>query len=244
LNVDKINSQGELSISIIGVLFLISFLLLFGGILYFAIQSTRKEAEQKKQMAQSLGFSPVETDPKLEEKIARLYRRSGAQTRYELRNVSRRTIPDGEMYLFDLVDKSGDDDSWTERQAVAIVSSYLKLPPFTLFPKTDQKYALSGLANKVLEWGMTFVGSPIPFPEYPDFNARYVVTSNESSDWVRGFFDQRVVDYFSRTQMFMLHGMDDIFTFVEMDPKFKPADPESMSHRVNQALDVLRVLQK
>ncbi len=229
---------------ITGILVLVGFLLFFGGMLYFAITSTRKEAEQKKQNAQSLGFSPVEADPKLEEKIAAMYRRQGAQTRYELQSVSRRTIPDGEIYLFDLVDKSGDDDSWTERQAVAIVSPYLKLPPFTLFPKADQKYALSGLANKVLEWGMTFVGSPIPFPEYPDFNARYIVTSNESSDWVRGFFDQRLVDYFSRTQMFMLHGMDDIFTFAEMDPKFKPADSENMSRRVNQALDVFRALQK
>lgn len=228
----------------IGILVLLGFLVFFGGMVYFAISTTRRETEQKKQLAQSLGFSPVESDPKLTEKIAALYRRPGAQTRYELQNVSRRSIPDGEMYIFDLVDKSGDDDSWTERQAVAIVSPYLKLPPFTLYPKADQKYALSGLANKVLEWGMTFVGSPIPFPEYPEFNARYIVTSNESSDWVRGFFDQRLVDYFSRTQMFMLHGMDDIFTFSEMDFSRRPDIQENVSRRVNQTLDIFRVLQK
>jgi hypothetical protein len=227
-----------------GVIFLMGFLLFFGGMIYFVVSSARKETERKRQIAQTLGFSPIEPDAQLQEKIAKLYRRPGTQTRYELRNVSRRVIPDGEMYLFDLVDKSGDEDSWTERQAAAIVSPYLKLPPFTLYPKSDAKYALSGLANKALEWAMSFAGSPVPFPECPEFNARYIVTSNESSDWVRGFFDENLVQYFSRTQMFMLHGMDDIFTFAEMDPKFKPADPESMSRRVSQALDIFRALQK
>jgi len=49
-----------------------------------------KETERKKQIAQSLGFSPIEPDAQWEEKIAKLYRRAGTQTRYELRNVSRR----------------------------------------------------------------------------------------------------------------------------------------------------------
>jgi hypothetical protein len=229
---------------IIGVLVLLGFLAFFGGMLYFAISTVRREAEQKKQLAQSLGFSPIEADANLADKIAALYRRPGARTRYELRNVSRRVTPDGEMYLFDLVDKSGDDDSWTEKQAVAITSPYLKMPPFTLFPKADQKYAISGLANKVLEWGMSFVSSQVEFPEYPEFESLYIVTSNESSDWVRGFFDQRLADYFSRTQMFMLRAADDIFTFSEMGTKLDGGDPNILSQRVNRALEVFRALQK
>jgi len=206
---------------ITGTLVLVGFLVFFGWILYFAIQSSRKDVEKKQQISQSLSFSPVEADPKLTGEISELYRRPGSQTKYELRNVSRRMIPDGEMYLFDLVDTSGDDDNWTERQSVAIVSPYLKIPPFNLFPKADQKYALSGLANKVLEWGMSFVGTPLDFPEYPEFDARYIVTSNESSDWVRGFFDQNLAQYFSRTQMFMLHAAGNIFYFFRNGNKFR-----------------------
>jgi len=228
---------------IVGVLVLLGFLVFFGGMVYFAISTTRKEAEQKKQAAQSLGFSSIETDANLLEKLSALYRRPGAQTRYDLRSLSRRVTPDGEMYLFDLVDTSGDDDSWTEKQAVAIVSPYLKLPPFAIFPKADQKYALSGLANKVLEWGMSFVGSQVEFPEYPEFESRYIVTSNESSDWVREFFDQRLADYFSRTPMLMLHAADDLFTFSEMGTKLE-SDPTVLSQRVNRALEIFRALQK
>jgi hypothetical protein len=229
---------------ITGTLVLVGFLVFFGWILYFAIQSSRKDVERKQQISQSLSFSPVEADPKLTGEISELYRRPGSQTKYELRNVSRRMIPDGEMYLFDLVDTSGDDDNWTERQSVAIVSPYLKIPPFNLFPKADQKYALSGLANKVLEWGMSFVGTPLDFPEYPEFDARYIVTSNESTDWVRGFFDQSLAQYFSRTQMFMLHASGNIFTFSEMGTNFDTSDQGVMSQRVNRALDIFRLLQK
>jgi len=229
---------------ITGTLVIVGFLAFFGWMLYFAIQSSRKDVEKKQQIAQSLSFSPVEADPKLTGEIAELYRRPGSQTKYELRNVSRRMIPDGEIYLFDLVDTSGDDDSWAEKQAVAIVSPYLKMPPFTLFPKADQKYAISGLANKVLEWGMSFVGTPLDFPEYPEFDARYIVTSNESTDWVRGFFDQNLAHYFSRTQMFTLHAAGNIFTFSEMGANFDTSDQGVMSQRVNHALDIFRLLQK
>jgi len=229
---------------ITGTLVIVGFLAFFGWMLYFAIQSSRKDVEKKQQIAQSLSFSPVEADPKLTGEIAELYRRPGSQTKYELRNVSRKLIPDGEIYLFDLVDTSGEDDSWAEKQAVAIVSPYLKMPPFTLFPKADQKYAISGLANKVLEWGMSFVGTPLDFPEYPEFDARYIVTSNESTDWVHGFFDQSLAQYFSRTQMFTLHAAGNIFTFSEMGANFDTSDQGVMSQRVNHALDIFRLLQK
>jgi hypothetical protein len=229
---------------ITGVIVLLGFLLFFGGMLYFAITSTRKEAEQKKENAQSLGFSPVEADSKLTDEISALYRRPGTQTRYELRNISRRVIPDGEMVLFDLVDTSGEDDSWTEKQAVAIISPHLNMPPFNLFPKADQKYAISGLANKVLEWGMSFMGSQVDFPEYPEFASRYIVTSNEATDWVQGFFDQHLASYFSRTKMFMVHAAGNIFTFSEMGTRLDGGDPSVISQRVNNALDVFRALQK
>lgn len=229
---------------ITGAIVLVGFLLFFAGMIYLAITSTRKEAEQKKQNAQSLGFSPVEADSMLTDEIAALYRRPGTQTRYELRNVSRRVIPDGEMYLFDLVDTSGEDDSWTERQAVAIISQHLNMPPFNLFPKADQKYAISGLANKVLEWGMSFVGKQIDFPEYPEFTSRYIVTSNEATDWVRGYFDQHLAGYFSRTKMFMIHAAGNIFTFSKMGTKLGDGDPSVISQRVNNALEVFRALQK
>jgi len=224
-------------------LFLISFLAVFGWIIYISVQSGRKDKETKQQVAQSLGFFLIEADAALTEKISRLYFRSWSKNNYQLRHVSQRILPDAEMYLFDLVDISGEDDSWTERQAVAVVSTSLKLPPFAFFPKADQKFALSGLANLVVEWGLSKIGDPVAFPEYPALADRYVVTSQDSIR-MRQFLDEPLARFFSQTEMYMLHAAGDMFTFAEMDPKFNTADLESMTRRTDRALEIFRALQK
>jgi hypothetical protein len=225
------------------ILFLIGFLFVFGWIVYMSIQSSRKEKETKRQVTQSLGFSSFEAGGSLAEKISSLYQRPWSKNNYQLRHVSRRLIPNGEMFLFDLVDTSGDDDSWTERQAVAIFSPSLKLPPFAFFPKSNQKYALSGLANRIVEWGMSKIGEPVAFPQYPALGERYVITSQDP-DGLRLFMDESLARFFSQTEMYMLHAAGDIFTFAEMDPNFKTGDIQSMTRRVNRAMEIFRALQK
>jgi hypothetical protein len=219
-------------------------LLLFGWMGNLVIQAGGREEKKQRQTAHSLGFSPVKASPKLTAEIVELYRRPGS-SKYFLGNVSRRMIPDGEMYLFDLLDFSGEGIDCMEHQSVAIVSPYLKMPSFTLFPKADQKYyMLSKLSNKVQEWWMSFVGAPVEFPEYPEFDACYLLTSKESSDWVRGFFDQNLVNYFSHVQKFRLHAAGNIFTFSEKGINFYSNDQSVMSQRVNHALNIFRLMQK
>jgi hypothetical protein len=229
---------------ITGSLVVLGFLLFFGFVVYLAVTTSRKEKEKRAQVAAALGFSPLEDVFALAAKIFPLYRRSWSSNKFELRNVFRKTIPDGEMFLFDLMDTSGEDDSITEQQAVAILSPYLKLPQFAFFPKADSKYALSGIANKVVEWGMSKMGTVIAFPEYPEFSARYVVTSEDDPSLARGFFDERLVLYFSRTQMYMLRGAGDLFAFAEMDTKFKAGEQENVNRKINRAMEIFRVLQK
>jgi len=224
-------------------LFLIGFLVVFGLIVYMAMQSNRKEKETKQQIAQSLGFSPFEADGDLTEKISSLYQRPWSKNSYRLQQVSRRLISDGEMYLFDLVDTSGDDESWVERQAVAIISPSLSLPPFAFYPKADQKYALSWLANQIVEWGLSKIGEPVAFPQFPALTERYVITSQDV-EGLRSFVDEPLARFFSQTEMSMLHAAGDVFTFAEMNPNFNTGDLESMTRRINRALEILRALQK
>jgi hypothetical protein len=190
-----------------------------------------------------LGFNPTQPDAQLTEKISTLYRRPGTTSRYELHNLSRKLLPEGDMYLFDLVDTSGEDNSWLENQAVAIISPSLKLPPFSFFPKSDEKYALSGLANQIVEWGLAKIGSPVTFPEFPAFAARYVVSSSEPQA-IRRFIDEPIARYFSHTPMYSLRACGEVFTFSEMDPRLDLRNPESLSRRVNRALEIFHLLQK
>ncbi len=225
------------------VIFLIGFLLVFGWIVYMSLQSARKEKETKEQVAQSLGFFPLEADENLTEKISSLYRRTWSKRSYQLRHVSRRVIPEGEMFLFDLLDISSDDDSSVERQAVALISPALNLPPFTLFPKAGRNYALSGLTNRIVAWGMSKIGEPVAFPQFPALTERYVLASSDP-DGLRRFMDEPLARFFSQTEMYTLHAAGDVFTFAELDPNFKTADLQSMTRRVNRALEIFRALRR
>lgn len=228
---------------ILSILFVLAVLVVFSLVVLLAIQTNRKDIQQKQQMTQSLGFTPVEATPELTRKIARLYYRPGAKNKYELRNVSRKAIPDGEMYLFDLMETSSDEDTSSENQAVAITSRYLKMPHFTFFPRADPKYALSGVANKVMDWAMSRMGRVTAFPEFPEFSARYIVTSDDDPQFIRAFLDARRAQFFAQTQLYALHALGDTFTFSEVDPQFKKLDQESLSRRVNRALEIYRILQ-
>jgi len=226
-----------------GALILVGFFLVFGLLVFAAYYSSRKDKEEKRRVWQQLGFTAIEADALLAEKISSLYQREGISNRYELRNLSRKAILDGEMFLFDLVETSGEDDSWTERQAVAIVSSYLNLPQFVLFPKVDEKYILSGIANRVVEWGMSKIGSPVAIPEFPGLDSRYIITSNDA-EALRRFLDESLSHYFANTQMVRIHAAGDIFTSCELISNFKTGDLVSMTQRVDRAMDIFRLFLK
>lgn len=226
------------------VLALLLILLVFAGLVIFSIMATRRAKEAKTQMAQTLGMIPIsQPDYALLEQIAGLYRSDWGTATYELRNVSRRILPDGELFLFDLVDTSGDGDSITESQGVAIRSSTLRLPPFQLYPKVDtSKYALGGLANRIVEWGVSKSGTLVQFPEFPAFQARYAITSTDP-DAVRRFFDEDKARYFPNTESYTLHAGGNLFTFAEIEPGFKVNDPTHMTRRINRALEIYRLFQ-
>lgn len=225
------------------ILIFLGALVLFGLLAFFSIRASQAARQKKQQLAESLGLTPMIPDKPLTTKISRLYRRKGTHNEFELRNVSRKPILDGEMVLFDLVDTSGEEETLTETQAIAICSYTLCLPAFMLYPKADQKYALSGLANKMLEWGITFIGKPVPFPEYPEFSARYILISDEP-ELLRPFFDARLAQYFAQTRMYALHAAGDLFTFSEMNYKRPSNDQLELSQRINHALEIYRQLQK
>jgi len=224
------------------LLIVLIFVLAFGLIAYFSYQSNRNQTQAKQQLAQSLGFAPFTPDSALTAKITRLYYRPGAQNRYELRSVYRKVMPDADVFLFDLLDKSSDEDSWTENQAVAICSPELHLPHFRLYPKVDNKNLLGGLANKIMAWGLSRVSEAVEFPSDLSFNARYLVHSDQP-DQAYQFLSGRLASYFAQTQMFTLYAWGDVFTFSIMDLTYRSTNnnEEGISRRVKQALEIYRL---
>jgi hypothetical protein len=226
------------------ILVLLLILLVFAGMVIFSITTSRREKQARAQMAQTLGLTPAKPDETLLAQVSALYRTKGNTPRHSLHNVTRRKLPDGELFLFDLVDRDIESDSWIEHQAVAVRSDTLRLPPFQLYPKVDaQKYALGNLANTIVEWGVSKTGTPVKFPELPAFEACYAVTSTDP-EAARRFFSEDKARYFANTEYYTLHAADNLFVFSEIEPGFKANDQSHLTRRIKRALEIYRLFQK
>lgn len=226
------------------ILVVLIILLLFTGLIVFSITNSRNVKQKQAQRTQALGMTPIEPDAALLAQIAALYPSRADKPRYSLHNVSRRALPDGELFLFDLVDRDIESDSWIERQAVAIRSERLQLPPFQMYPKVDaSKYGLGGLANALVEWSVSTVGTPVQFAQFPAFQARYAISSTNPQA-VQTFFDEDKARYFANSEYYNLHASGHLFTFAEMQPGLKASDVELLSRRINRALEIYRLFQK
>jgi hypothetical protein len=156
---------------------------------------------------------------------------------YELKNVFSKRMSDGEMFIFDLIDTAGDDNTCTEKQAVAIVSPHLKLPTFIIMPKAGADGAGSRVANKVLGWMMANFGSPVEFPQSPEFGRRHLVSSPDP-DAARLFFDGNKLRRLAECRYIGVHAGGDVFTISRLDMVTKPVTTQSLAERVDQARGV------
>lgn len=220
---------------------------LFALIVTWMILAERKSRAAQRQALQSLGLAAVDPPPgDLAQKIAQLYRairkhhRHAANDRYELRNVFGKRLHHGEMYIFDLVNTSGDEDSVTESQAVAMVSPHLNLPPFMIVPKSDIPGLTSDLGNKLLGWVVERFGNLVEFPQAPEFTQRYLVSSPEP-DAVRQFLDETRLRRLAKTRLVGVHASGDIFTLARMDMMAKSDTRQLLSERIDQAQAVFTI---
>jgi hypothetical protein len=149
-------------------------------------------------------------------------------------------MPDCDMVLFDLVDTSGDDTSTTEKQAVAVISHHLHLPPFVIFPKLSTEGGLTDLANRVIGYVVAKFGQPVEFPEVPEFDQRYFVSSPDP-EGTRQFLDESRLRRLAKTGLAGINACGDIFTLSRIDLAARTIRRETVGERVNQALDVFAI---
>lgn len=226
--------------TLISLLLVLGVLAIFGLLVYYMVVSTRRESEKKRRVARSLGFRPFEAQPGLVERISRLYRHGDQSEQFELRDVSRRGMPDGELFLFDLVKTSGDDDRYPEEQAVAVLSPYLDLPDFVVFPKVDLDGKAAALANRVIEWTVKQFGTPVEFPEVPEFERLYVVSSPDPDRTYR-YLNQIILHRLAQTRYLTIQAGGDVLVVGEMPLSGKSNTEAALSERVRQAMDIYSI---
>jgi Ca2+/Na+ antiporter len=195
-----------------GLLIVVGFILLFGLIIFFSFRSHRVAQAHKEEVAYSAGFTPLLQPPQeLSQRIIDLFENSGSR-RFKLNNIWRKYFPDGEIYLFDLRETSGEDDSVLADQGVLFVSRYLNLPRFALFPRLDLSGKMADIANRFLNWAYSQQGNQVDLRDHPAFNQRYVVIGDDGSA-IREFLDPSLLDRLANTQYYNLNASEDAFVF-------------------------------
>ena len=153
---------------------------LFAGIVLLMISAGKKDRARKAELARSLGFYPIEKpDQALTGRIIELHRRS-KNSRFSLRNVFVRNTPEGQLYLYDLDDSSGEDSSPVARMGVAIVTPGRELPRFIIYPRINMESKLASIANRAIEWLASLTMEKVVLDDRPDFEQRYMVTADDA----------------------------------------------------------------
>lgn len=218
--------------------------LLVGWIVFAAIRAQQHSRRELLDAARDLGFTPADTSPEFLARLADLYARPSpgakqpALKSYKTGDVFRRRLPEGEMFIFDLVDTSGDQNNRTEKQAVAVVSPRLDLPRFVLLPRIGAGSAFAPVVSRVLSWLARHYGNPVEFPHVPEFAQHYLVSSPDP-EGTRRFLTPDRLHRMAEIRNMGMHAGRDMFTLTHYDLAGRVPARQRLRERVDHATRIL-----
>ncbi len=145
------------------------------------VQPTPANLETRK----ALGFLPLEDSTQGEnvQAILSLFQHHPSQ-KYALRQAYQKRMIAGQFLLFDLVYADGKPGTF-RRNVMAGISNLFHLPTFTIIPTssahTNTQDALTAGAEKVFLYQIGQNNAErLRFPEYPEFDQRFLIISAQS----------------------------------------------------------------
>jgi hypothetical protein len=194
-NGGKPMNQQLIALTIVGLI-VVAFVLM----LVVAIASGRKQAQEKRQTAEALGFTLLDPPPTdVAERLIPLHQK-GYHQQLALRNLQQLRRPDCSLYLYDVWDVGGNDHDLESSDAVALVAADLDLPRFSIVPKVNVVGWTGDMANKFIEKLVGLHAQVIKFDEHPHFEQRYFVSGDNEFD-VRRYISGPVLAALMQTQI-------------------------------------------
>jgi hypothetical protein len=228
--------------TLIGILVVLGFILFFGWMIVWMARSTKQQKKERADMAAMLGFQPVLKPDyvTLKSRLAHINPKH-VNNYIELRDVFIRHIPEGDLYLYDLWDTSGDSSNVIQDRALALVVTGKQFPRFVISTRLSMPGMLAQFANKVISWAVGYQMTIFDFPEEPDFNEHFVVAGEDELE-VRNLLNSSILHRIKGHEWIFLAGGGDT---LEYSPQFEKytgkKDINYLSTRINSALDVMRL---
>jgi hypothetical protein len=171
--------------SFLGLLVLI---LVVGGVaavFVLVILNARRKQKAREVFLAGLGFARVPVSPKFFERVDLIYRRTPNQ-RFRMDALFEKQTPQGSFFVFDLVETSGEDNTWLANGSVAVVSPDLRLPHLHISgrPQLGGKVGtwMAGAAEKVIDWAASRAGmSRVDLSEYIELDERLMAIATDAS---------------------------------------------------------------
>jgi len=187
----------------LGLYIIFGVFLLIAGLIVWAVRAGKNKLAERKQLFLEFGFQEVpERASELTERMTTLHHHW--TQRHSVEDPKRKSEWGYEMILFDLRDSSG-DSTHTDFDQALLLSPDLKLPRFTLFPKMQGTGFLAGMANKAMAWVAAKFAVQAAFPDFPEFDAKYIVWGDDEAA-LRGYFSSSRLGRLAQTQELQLEG--------------------------------------
>ena len=229
----------------LSILLTISILIFFGIVVVYTFSASRKDKKRRFAVATNLGFKPV-TESEYSDVLSHLASvnpRLG-KSFMEMRNVFVKIIPEGSLYLYDLWNNGGEGSNLVQNQSILLAIPGINLPRFMISSKANMAElpgVLANLANRLIAWVFQNSLIIIDFPEFPEFNQRYTVAT-EDPVAMRKFLDSYVASRLSLPRDLLLAGGNDslVCSSASIQRHNSPEDAD-LSRRIDNALSTMRI---
>lgn len=194
------------------LLMVLAVLMVFGLIVFLMIRSDRRGRQDRRKMAEALGFTPIETlDDATADQIIHLHQHTDTQE-LQVHDVAQRREDSARFLIFNLVDHSGDSNSTLVDRGVAVLSDELSMPRFSLIPRVVEKGRLADLANRVLAMIMEKRSNRVELNLNPHFEERYFLLGDDETEIVN-FLDTFRLSHLSQETYRHLEAAGNCFTY-------------------------------
>ena len=158
-------------------------------------------------------------------------------------NLNKRQEAECDVYLFDLVDSQSASTDPIAENGVAVVSSRLNLPRFSVIPKVPGDGTLAGVANRI--WRRLAAGdrATIPVANKSRFDGEYFLAGDNEGE-IRQVMTDDVMDRIAAKLYRQIEAGRNMFTYerIILEASADASKERQAAERVAEALEMFGLL--
>ncbi len=227
--------DSTIGLLILGLVILVVFL-------WIGIRRNAKDRQLYQSLGEGLGLHPLsKLSRELSAQLTSAHRHTQSHSLY-LRNVFSKSLPEGELYLFDLWESRSGYRGCIEQCAFAILSPRANLPRISLFPRSAAPGRPGSPLSPIATWAMSPMEREISL-DYPGFEEHYLLTGKDENA-VHAVMKPALVDDLLKSLPVTLRAQEQVFTIsaIDLNTGQKKPDLETVRVLYNLAIRIGSIL--